>query len=410
MNVITCRRLDFDLQYTLSRSSTLAARLLRLVTVPRGRYGLRYPLYALGLIAGGSAAILSRLLEPLSRNKVLDHLTANCDSIAVGTKISSRILCQGRANLGLSRAAAAHAALLSRQPGDIDLFFNTNPEFTKWVVSSGSLREAFVVLDVGVLGGENPRWHFLGDHLVVHGFDAIKEAITELRAANPGKNKVYHPIAIGNENGERRFFVDPSQRTNSSFSESHGADARLVQIRSLDALLNEGVIPQADFLKVDVEGFERDVLLGAQHLLSGGVLGMEVETNFRTSSDYPKSHFATIYDLVLDHGLHLFDLNFDREVRPSYGQAKPPPESAAGAGMPSTFNILFCRDLPGERDSKRYYTKSVPHPTVDQVLKMMIIYELHGLSDVAVETAETFAKELKTRRIDVGQAIELLRS
>ena len=43
----------------------------------------------------------------------------------------------------------------------MDIFFNANPEFTKWIASSGALREPFVVLDVGVLGGENPRWHFL---------------------------------------------------------------------------------------------------------------------------------------------------------------------------------------------------------------------------------------------------------
>jgi hypothetical protein len=38
---------------------------------------------------------------------------------------------------------------------------------------------------------------------------------------------------------------------------------------------------------------------------------------------------------------------------------------------------------------------------------MMIICELYGLSDVAVDLARVFSKQLK-RRIDVEQAIELL--
>ena len=63
----------------------------------------------------------------------------------------------------------------------MDLFFNENPRFTKWLVASGGLREPFVVIDVGVQGGENPRWRFLGDHLIVHGFDAIKEAVDDLK-------------------------------------------------------------------------------------------------------------------------------------------------------------------------------------------------------------------------------------
>ena len=75
---------------------------------------------------------------------------------------------------------ARSRALLARAPSDVDLYFNTNPEFTKWVIGSDALHEPFVVIDVGVAGGENPRWHFLRERLVVHGFDAVKEAIEEL--------------------------------------------------------------------------------------------------------------------------------------------------------------------------------------------------------------------------------------
>jgi len=139
----------------------------------------------------------------------------------------------------------------------MDIFFNANPEFTKWIASSGALREPFVVLDVGVLGGENPRWHFLGDHLVVHGFDAIKEVIDNLSTKN-GKatNKMYHWFAIGNEDGEREFFFKPSNPTNSSFYKVPDPElqSRVVPVRKLDTLLREGVIPKADFLKVDASG------------------------------------------------------------------------------------------------------------------------------------------------------------
>jgi hypothetical protein len=55
----------------------------------------------------------------------------------------------------------------------MDLAWNRNPEFTKWVVSAGLLAEPFVLIDIGVQGGDNVRWRALGDHLVVHGFDPI---------------------------------------------------------------------------------------------------------------------------------------------------------------------------------------------------------------------------------------------
>ena len=68
----------------------------------------------------------------------------------------------------------------------MDLHFNIVSNFTRWVVATGLLHESFVVLDVGVQGGENPRWHLLGDHLIVHGFDAIQEVVEELREINAG--------------------------------------------------------------------------------------------------------------------------------------------------------------------------------------------------------------------------------
>jgi FkbM family methyltransferase len=236
----------------------------------------------------------------------------------------------------------------------MDIFFNTNPRFTQWLARSGALHEAFVVIDVGVLGGENPRWHFFSDHLVVHGFDAIKEVVEDLAHKNArSRNKTFHWFAIGNEDGERKFFFKPSNPTNSSFYEVPDPElqARIVPVRRLDTLLEEGVIPKAELLKVDVEGHERDVFWGAGNLLSAGILGVESETSFDTSIIYPKSHFGLVHDCLLKHGLMLFDLNFNRVARSSYHKAREarrlaplPPE---GSGKPATFNVLFLSQPAG---------------------------------------------------------------
>ena len=295
----------------------------------------------------------------------------------------------------------------------MDLFFNENPRFTEWLVDCGGLREPFVVIDVGVQGGENPRWRVLGDHLILHGFDAIKEVVDDLAQKNKAGNKTFHWLAIGNEDGEREFYFNPGNPTNSSFYEVSGSDvqSRTVPVRRLDTLLRDGIIPRADFLKVDVEGFEKDVFGGASDLLGAGVLGIECETNFRTSIVYPESHFGLIHGTVLHYGLVLFDLNCNRIPRAAYQQARRrrnlpalPPE---GCGMPATFNVLFCRELAAERDDSLYYSRMPPPPSVDQILKAMAIYELHGFNDVALQTALAFTKELG-QRIDVERAIDLL--
>ncbi len=45
----------------------------------------------------------------------------------------------------------------------MDLALNEQADFTRWVVREGLLRQPFVLVDVGVQGGEHPRWQPLGD-------------------------------------------------------------------------------------------------------------------------------------------------------------------------------------------------------------------------------------------------------
>ena len=77
-----------------------------------------------------------------------------------------------------------------------------------------------------------------------------------------------------------------------------------------------------------------------------------------------------------------------------------------GYGKPATFNVLFCRDLAAEQNGG-LYGKIPPAPRLDQILKSMAIYELHGLNDIAVDIATTFSNELR-QRLDVERAIDLL--
>src|SRR5262249_43764500 len=92
----------------------------------------------------------------------------------------------------------------------MDLGVNHNADFTKWVVSAGLLAEPLVLIDVGVQGGENIRWRPLSDHLVVHGFDPIEEAVRKLIEENRGRsNRHYHCMAVGNADGEQPFYFNP---------------------------------------------------------------------------------------------------------------------------------------------------------------------------------------------------------
>jgi len=302
-----------------------------------------------------------------------------------------------------------------------DLCFNKRAAFTRWVTRESLLREPLVVVDVGVQGGASLRWDLLGDHLVLHGFDAIAEVVADLQERNSGRtNRHFHHLALGAADGESDFYFNPANPFSSSmvrpgqnrFDSKSGDEVRKVTVRRLDTLFAQGMIPRCDFLKVDVEGFEKDVFVGTRKLLAAGVLAVETETSFDISPAYPGGHFTTITELLLPHHLLLFDLGFNRVARASFrralmrkGLADEP--GADMLGRPATFNVLYCRDLIDETDHPDNYAAPPPPVSLDQMIKVMIILELHGLNDIALDTAERFADALGTR-LDVERAVDLL--
>jgi len=303
----------------------------------------------------------------------------------------------------------------------MDFRHNPKAEFTKWVVSAGLLSEPFVLIDVGVQGGENIRWRPLGDHLVVHGFDPIEEVVQKLNAENRGRsNRHYHAIAVGNADREQAFYFNSANPTASSmyrqgtgrFEVETLEQVRTVPIRRLDSLWADGVIPQADFVKIDVEGFEKDVLLGAREFLRAGLLGLHTETNFALSPIYPKGHFATLAELALENHLVVFDIAFDRIPRATFQRALiqkglQPISDNDVLGRPATVEALFCRDLIDEVDHPENYQSPCRPFGVNQLIKSIIVFELHALNDVALDMTERFA-ELLGAHLDVAQAVRLL--
>ena len=313
----------------------------------------------------------------------------------------------------------------------MDLYHHDQVPFTRWVIGEGLLHEPFVVVDVGVQGGEHVRWGLLGEHVRVYGFDAISEAIDRITAAGVRPHRVFRAIAIGNEDGEREFFVPPNT-TAASFYEQvtlhqtakHGDGApgvRVVPIRRLDTLFLAGELPAADYIKTDCESFDPEVLRGARrYLAQSNILSLTVETDFSISGTYPRTPFVEISDIAVQHRLLVFDINAVRHPRPAYVAARerhpwPPADPLhdvpyLDVGQPRTYDFVFCRDFVLEHKKPAIFADvpdAVTRPTTDKLIKAMINFELHGLMDCAVEIADHFRTQLG-ERLDVDTAVELL--
>ena len=312
----------------------------------------------------------------------------------------------------------------------MELYHHAQPPFTRWIIEDGLLRDPFVVIDAGVQGGEHPRWDFLGDQVRVHGFDAIVEAIERLNERGERAHRTYRALALGNEDGEREFHVPANTYAATFYSfrpmaggrNGDGAPGpRRVPIRRLDSLFAAGEIPPADYIKVDCEGFEPEVLRGAgNYMAQSNILCVAAETDFLVWPAHTCNAFAEINELMVRQRLRLFDLNFYRRPRPTYLVARqkhpwPPADPMRDVppidvGQPRTFEVLFCRDFVAEAVDPQAFAAR-PHPvatpSTDKIIKAMINFELHGLMDCAVDLADHFRARLADR-FDVDRAIMLL--
>jgi hypothetical protein len=72
--------------------------------------------------------------------------------------------------------------------------------------------------------------------------------------------------------------------------------------------------------------------------------------------------------------------------------------SRFGTGKPGILEVLFARDLIDEVDRPQNYEATCQPVSGDEIVKMMMILELYGLNDIAVDIARRFTDRLSTSR------------
>lgn len=111
----------------------------------------------------------------------------------------------------------------------------------------------------------------------------VRERLQRNVALNPGLDVCVHALALANEPGRTRFF-ESAEAGNSGIGtlyQAHntrdlGAD---VVVERGDALIAEGAARAPDVVKIDVEGFEPEVLEGLSTTLAGHRPALVVESS-----------------------------------------------------------------------------------------------------------------------------------
>lgn len=184
-------------------------------------------------------------------------------------------------------------------PRGVDIFFDIDRHF--------GLQSVETVFDIGANVGQSALLYaksFPGAD--IYSFEPVSETFKLLteNTISLGKVKVFN-CAFGNRNEEMRINLTDDSRT---CSITHYKTARMenISIRTIDEFSKDNAIQRIDFLKVDTEGYELQVLAGAEQMLRAQrirILYIEAAP-YRTEKHFVS--FTEMMEAMLKYGYDLF--------------------------------------------------------------------------------------------------------
>lgn len=256
--------------------------------------------------------------------------------------------------------------------------------FTQYLVKEGTFeKEPLVVVDCGCAGGFSPLWDIYGEHVELYGFDP-----NEL-TRYVGNRHVYR-ATLSDRVGTRAFyqmahansssFYRPDPRRTEVFpweSSMHVLEETELETTTLDVFAKAcglcGSWP--DFIKMDVEGAELDILRGTRQVLNN-VLGLSVEVLFRPVRIGQPS-WRTVDAYLSASSFDIFHVKSYRHFRRTLSLC-PFPENR---GQAVWADVLYFRDLADVSQSPERWS-----PT--RIAKFTSLLDLFGFPDCAIEVVE----------------------
>lgn len=236
-------------------------------------------------------------------------------------------------------------------------------------------------------------WQIFAPNLSIYGFDAdadaCDEANAELEARQINWKEVHIPLAIGKAIEERTLYVTKHPMCSSLYPPNETYLSRLaglpelvnldfsfeIDTITLDSFCQEQGVNEIDFLQIDVQGADLDVLEGADKILNCGTLAIQIEVEFsHLYTNQPL--FADVDTFLRKHDFTLFDISQSYQLR-----ARSPIRSAVRTGQLLWGDAFYFRDLIREDMDKQLKSP-------DRMLKLACIADIMHFPDYALEILE----------------------
>jgi FkbM family methyltransferase len=231
--------------------------------------------------------------------------------------------------------------------------------------------------------------------LQVVGFEPEPDEFERLQKEKP-QNVTLLNTALSNNKGEKSFYITKEAglssiykpnyellkeiETDESFEKYSIAKELLIHTDTLDNQLKLSNICHADFIKIDTEGSEVDILVGAQATLKNTVFGVESEISFVEMREKQLT-FSDLHEYLSGLGFHLFDLKNRYMKRPrgqKYGMMK---------GQLIYCDALYFKSIDGFQTSLEQFE---PETQQLMIVNAMVLSGVYGYFDYAHEIFRQF--------------------
>ena len=292
----------------------------------------------------------------------------------------------------------------------------------------------FRLVDVGCSGGIDRQWRRLGRALRVLGIDADVAEIERLKSREKHQGITYlsafagiapdHPFAMkkkGRPDLERNPWprLSTARYMKMAYPKDHPVtdkekrSANLWQTSQLADAASPIVVPEylqahgvtsLDFLKIDVDGKDFDILYSFEQALTElKILGVGMEVRFWGSHEETDGAFHNVDRFMKAQGFELFNLSIRRystSALPSRFSGRSP--GATESGRVHQGDAMYARDM-----GSSLYGEFARQLTAEKFLNLVAIFAIFDLPDCAAEVATKFRSRL-TQKCNVDKVLDLL--
>lgn len=289
-------------------------------------------------------------------------------------------------------------------------------------------RQQYVLVDIGARGGTEATWKNFEGIADFIGFEPHLTECANLNRLAQDQGLVrqrFYPHAIADKNGPRPYYVTKFAHSCGLYRANDDWMGRFphttldvvreveIETMTLDFFCAQESLDHLDFLKIDVEGAEFEVLEGGlQTLTDRKVLGIKTEFWWDPIAKGQRS-FAEIDMLLRRHGFRFYDLELNRYARSTLpsGPVRGKVEEdgsitvlggpVANYGQAWTGDALYFRDPVGDMKAGEHHISW----DRDSLLRLCGLLDVYDYGDCAIEILETFRHSLLDG-IDVDPLID----